>query len=44
MPWPPTPGSYQSATITDPSGATHASDGRNHWSAAPSTIGSAVAA
>ncbi len=29
MPWPPTPGSYQSATINEPSGATATSLGRN---------------
>ena len=32
MPWPPTPGSYQSATKTLPSGATQTSLGRNQLS------------
>jgi hypothetical protein len=31
---PPTPGSYQSQTNTDPSGATQTSDGRNQLSLA----------
>ncbi len=34
MPWPPTPGSYQSATKTLPSGATQTSLGRNQLSRA----------
>src|SRR5688572_25548610 len=32
MLWPPTPGSFQSATNTEPSGATHTSEGRNQSS------------
>src|SRR5439155_26367113 len=39
---PPTPGSYQSATISDPSGAVHTSDGRNHLSP-PTIIGTMLA-
>ena len=33
--WPPTPGSYQSATNSEPSGATHTSLGRNQLSRVP---------
>src|ERR1051325_6112398 len=39
---PPTPGSYQSATISDPSGAVHTSEGRNHLSP-PIIIGTMLA-
>ncbi len=41
--WPPTPGSYQSATISEPSGATQTSAGRNHLSRAPVSTGAMVA-
>ena len=41
--WPPTPGSYQSATISEPSGATQTSDGRNQLSRVPRRMSTVAA-
>ena len=43
MAWPPTPGSYQSAMKSEPSGATQTSEGRNHGSRFWPTMFSMVA-